>query len=89
MTKNDQILSAIKDLEKKLDLHIAENVDVCKKTDSMYMLLITGKNGDPSFSERLRNTEKWITSEKRLILLVITIVMGDIVVRVRDKIYPV
>jgi len=86
-TKNEQILSALRDLEKKLDTHITENVELGKKTESMYKLFVTG-NGQASFQERLRNNEKWISGEKKYFCIVTGIIIGDIVIRVWDKIYP-
>lgn len=77
------VLEAITELQIDLKTHIALESENTKKTAEMYKMLVTG-NGVPSLQERVRNLENWVGGERRIVWIVITGIVGDLLVRLYE-----
>jgi hypothetical protein len=76
-----ELMKVITDMRHELEKHIIADGQSIEKTDAMYKVLVTG-NGIPSLQERVRELEKWMASERKVVLFVGAIVAADVVARV-------
>lgn len=77
------VLEAITGLQIDLKTHIALETENHKKTAEMYKMLVTG-NGAPSMQEKVRNLESWVGGWRRVMWVVITVGVGDILMRLYE-----
>jgi len=81
------ILDQLRGLTSQLEIHLAEEKKRNEIVDIIYKLFVTG-NGSPSFQERVRVVEGWLTNIKTILKAVGLIVLGYIVTRIWEVLYP-
>lgn len=65
---NDQILQKLEELDKKV-------------TTLNHALIGSAEDDKPGLMERVRKLEQWVDSEKKLIFLIVSVIIADIVAR--------
>lgn len=81
------ILDQLRDLTSQLEIHLADERKRDEIVDIIYKLFVTG-NGSPSFQERVRVVEGWLANIKTALKGVGLIVLGYIVTRIWEVLYP-
>lgn len=71
VSKTQETLDLVKEIKHAQALHFQSDLERDRKTEDMYKILVTG-NGLPSLQDRVRQLERWVDTEKKVLWYLIT-----------------